>query len=54
MYLIIDQGTSSTKAFLFNDIGNIVYNNNINHSLYNPSRNHLECHAVEILNACIA
>ena len=53
MYLIIDQGTSSTKAFLFNDIGKIIYNNNIKHSLYNPSRNHIECDAVEILNACI-
>ena len=53
MYLIIDQGTSSTKAFLFNDSGKIIYNNKINHSLYNPSRNHIECDAVEILNACI-
>ena len=53
MYLIIDQGTSSTKAFLFNDIGKIIYNNRIKHSLYNPSRNHIECDAVEILNACI-
>ena len=54
MYLIIDQGTSSTKTFLFNDIGKIIYNNNIKHSLYNPSRNHIECDAVEILNACIS
>ena len=52
MYLIIDQGTSSTKAFLFSNNGKIVYQENIKHALYKPSKNHIECNALEILNAC--
>ena len=52
MHLIIDQGTSSTKAFLFNSTSQIVYQEKIKHELYRPSRNHVECNAVEILNAC--
>jgi len=52
MRLIIDQGTSSTKAFLFNSNGKIVYQDKIKHELYRPSRNHVECNASEILNAC--
>ena len=52
MHLIIDQGTSSTKAFLFNSNGKIVYQEKIKHYLYRPSRNHVECNASEILNAC--
>jgi len=52
MRLIIDQGTSSTKAFLFNSNGKIVYQDKIKHDLYRPSRNHVECNASEILNAC--
>ena len=54
MRLIIDQGTSSTKAFLFNSNGKIVYQDKIKHDLYRPSRNHVECNASEILNACMA
>ncbi len=52
MHLIIDQGTSSTKAFLFNSNGQIVYQEKIKHKLYRPSRNYVECNASEILNAC--
>ncbi|MBH51506.1 MAG: hypothetical protein CMG70_06030 [Candidatus Marinimicrobia bacterium] len=52
MRLIIDQGTSSTKSFLFNSNGKIVYQDKIKHNLYRPSRNHVECNALEILNAC--
>ena len=52
MHLIIDQGTSSTKAFIFNSNSQIVYQEKIKHELHAPSRNHVECNAVEILNAC--
>ena len=52
MYLIIDQGTSSTKAFLLDNNGHITYNRKITHRLYSPSRNHIECDASEIFNAC--
>ena len=52
MHLVIDQGTSSTKAFLFDAYGHITYNEKLNHRLYYPSRNHIECDALEIFNAC--
>ena len=52
MHLIIDQGTSSTKAFLFNSKSQIVYQEKIKHELHRPSRNHIECNSVEILNSC--
>ena len=52
MYLIIDQGTSSTKAFLLDSNGQITYNRRITHKLYSSSRNHIECDASEIFNAC--
>jgi len=52
MYLIIDQGTSSTKAFLFNSNGRITYQKKIKHKLYKPYTNHIECDALEIVEAC--
>ena len=54
MYLIIDQGTSSTKGFLFKKNGKIFYKDKIKHELHHISRNHIECNAYEILNACKA
>ena len=52
MYLVIDQGTSSTKGFLFKKNGEIFYEEKIKHRLYYLSKDHIECDANEILNAC--
>ena len=41
-YIVFDQGTSSTKVFLFNSKGKIVYQNKIKHVLYNPKNFHFE------------
>ena len=51
-YIVIDQGTSSTKAFLFNDIGKVIYSNKIKHNLSHPKKFHVEFDAVIILDAC--
>lgn len=51
-YLIIDQGTSSTKCFLFDPSGNVVFSERIKHSLHRPASHHVECDPVEILQAC--
>ena len=50
-YIIIDQGTSSTKAFLFNSKGEIIHNNTIKHEIINPKKFHFENDPIEILNA---
>jgi len=50
-YIIIDQGTSSTKAFLFNSNGEIIHNNRIKHKIINPKKFHFETDPIEILNA---
>ena len=52
MYLIIDQGTSSTKGFLFEKTGEIFHEEKIQHRLHYISKNHIECDASKILNAC--
>ena len=52
MYLVIDQGTSSTKGFLFKKNGEMFYKETIKHRLNYLSRNHIECDASDILNAC--
>ena len=52
MYLVIDQGTSSTKGFLFKENGEIFYEGKIKHRLHYLSKDHIECDANEILNAC--
>ena len=52
MYLVIDQGTSSTKGFLFKKNGEIFYEQKIKHKLYYLSKDHIECDANKILNAC--
>ena len=35
-YIIIDQGTSSTKGFLINPDGQVLHSNKINYKLDNP------------------
>ncbi len=51
-YIVIDQGTSSTKAFLFNDVGKVLHTNKIKHKLSYPKKYHVEFDAAIILDAC--
>ena len=53
-YIVIDQGTSSTKAFLFNDVGKVLHTNKIKHKLSFPKKYHVEFDAAIILDACIS
>ena len=48
-YLVLDQGTSSTKAFLFNDSGKILHQNRIKCSLKKPKPFHVEIDPLIIL-----
>jgi len=50
-YIVIDQGTSSTKGFLFNSKGSILHKNRIKHKLYKPKPFHIESDAIEIVCA---
>ena len=50
-YIVIDQGTSSTKAFLFNAHGQFLHTNKIKHELYRPKQFHVESDPSIILNA---
>ncbi len=50
-YIIIDQGTSSTKTFLFNSKGEIILNNKIKHILESPKNFYFESDSIEILNS---
>ena len=51
-YIVMDQGTSSTKAFLFNSNGKVLHTEKIKHHLSRPKQFHVECDAKLILNAC--
>ena len=42
-YIVIDQGTSSTKAFLFDAHGKIIYSNRAKYNLKRPKPFHIEC-----------
>ena len=53
-YIIIDQGTSSTKGFLFNENGEIVYSNKIKYVLSRPKPFYVECNPIKILEDIIA
>ena len=52
LYLVIDQGTSSTKSFLFDETGNIIHTEIIKHRLQYLVPFHVECDPKTILNAC--
>ena len=52
LFLIIDQGTSSTKSFLFDAQGASLLSDKIKHSLSNPAPYYVECDPLPILNAC--
>lgn len=49
---VIDQGTSSTKAFLFDEQGKIEWTQRRKHALQRPADHHAEADAAEILQAC--
>ena len=49
-YIIIDQGTSSTKAFLINTNGRILHSNKAKYDLQRPRPFHIECDPQTILN----
>ena len=50
-YIIIDQGTSSTKGFLINPDGQVLHSNKINYKLDNPKPFHFECNPMSIFLA---
>ena len=50
-YIVIDQGTSSTKAFLFNSKGQIIHNNKIKIILESPKKFYFESDPIEILSS---
>ncbi len=51
-FLVIDQGTSSTKCFLFDSNNEVVFTHRIKHQLIRPKPHHVECDALEIADAC--
>ncbi len=52
MYLILDQGTSSTKVFLFNSDSKIHFSNRLPHRLNRPAPGHAESDPLTILEGC--
>ena len=52
IYLVLDQGTSSSKIFLFDERQNIVYSDRERHHLHRPQEHHVESNPIDILNAC--
>jgi len=50
--LVLDQGTSSTKIFLFNNYNRIVFSRRFKHTLHNPELYHVEADALNIAIAC--
>lgn len=52
-YIVLDQGTSGTKAFLFSENGNVVFSKKVKHALEKPAPHHVECDPSIILNACL-
>ena len=51
-YLVLDQGTSSSKIFLFDEEQNIVFSDREKHNLHRPQEHHVESNPIDILNAC--
>ena len=51
-YLVLDQGTSSTKAFLFDENLDIPFKDRIKHSLESPADHQVQSDALEIARAC--
>jgi len=51
-YLVLDQGTSSSKIFLFDEVGDIVFSDRERHLLNRPKEHHVESNPIDILNVC--
>ena len=51
-YLVLDQGTSSTKAFLFDENLDISFKDRIKHSLEYPEDHQVQSDALEIARSC--
>jgi len=51
-YLVLDQGTSSSKVFLFDEGQNIIFSDRKRHNLSRPQEHHVESNPIDILNAC--
>ena len=51
-YLVLDQGTSSSKIFLFDEKQNILFSDRKRHLLTHPQEHHVESNPIDILNAC--
>lgn len=51
-YLVLDQGTSSSKMFLFDEEQNIVFSDRERHNLNRPQEHHVESNPIDILHAC--
>jgi glycerol kinase len=51
-YLVLDQGTSATKVFLFDEHGTVRFRRRIKHRLLRPAPQHVECDPQSILAAC--
>ncbi|MEE8437127.1 MAG: FGGY family carbohydrate kinase [Candidatus Neomarinimicrobiota bacterium] len=51
--LVIDQGTSSTKIFLFNKSHEIVFSRRLKHVLSQPKPFHVEVDALNIAESCL-
>ena len=49
-YIVIDQGTSSTKAFLIKNNGDIIYKKKIKTPLTRPKPFHVEIDSLSIFN----
>ena len=52
LYLVLDQGTSSSKIFLFDEQGDIVFSDRERHLLSRPKDHHVESNPIDILNVC--
>lgn len=51
-YIVLDQGTSSTKSFVFDTTGTILHTERIKHTISRPAERHAECDPMEIVEAC--
>ncbi|MFH1852712.1 MAG: FGGY family carbohydrate kinase [Candidatus Neomarinimicrobiota bacterium] len=52
VYLVLDQGTSSTKVFLFNEQQEIRFSSRLPHHLSYPAPDHVESDPLAILEVC--
>ena len=51
-FIVIDQGTSATKGFLFDEALTVLATEKIRHTVDRPQQGWVECDGTEILSAC--